>query len=206
MLPQHVLPRDVVLERLNPVFPVLFDSFFTAWDRLQDALGGHEDLSAHLSTSTRAGVVSDMFGHYAMPRLHEEHNAVITRVGRLSQAVIAQQIAIRFKKVDAELLAKNVETANQERIYNQDQTLPGLGPLCSLTFAYLLDSLGQKPVAIYLTCPRTMQANHWIAELWHEGEGRLDLFGTPSDLPDSGEIAPAADVDIKVPDRARKEA
>ena len=205
MIPQHVLPRDDVLTRLKPVFPVLYDSFFTAWERLQGASASHEDLRVHMHRATRASLVSDLFGAYAMPRLHDEHGAIITRNGRLVQAVLGQQMAIRFKKVNHALLSSNVMTANEEAIYNQDQMLPGVGPLCSLTFAYLLDTLGQKVTAIYLTCPKGDKANHWVAELWQEGEGELDLFGTPNDLPD-GDVAPAADVEIKVPERARKNA
>lgn len=157
-----LIDRDEAVEILQPHLQAIYDIIRGGWEDLQKLT---EDEKRKFGPGTRAAIVHDFQvarGIQYFSALGDE-NAYVYELSKLYVFDIEQKIAIRFKKLDRELLSRNQPT-RQVREFRGQQQLPGVEATSNIEAGYVLDELEQEIVWIGLVCPNN-KGTYWEVEL-----------------------------------------
>jgi hypothetical protein len=178
--------RDQVLDEL-PEIAEFRPIMLGAWRRWQDEIpaGTKKDLD----NSTRAIIVHNLTVSEAVKYL--DGIAVMHDKWALKLFTI-RDYAVRFKKLDTELMSRNQET-DQVKAFMAQLPLSGIPAIYHLEVGYVLDKLGTEIAETHVVCPNGFKnAPYWNIELHNDGyelSDVVDLFpeNPPPNSSDNGE-------------------
>jgi len=171
--------RDQVLDELHDAIPEFRPIMAAAWQRWLGDIG--PGTRKDLDNSTRAFIVHNFTIAEAAKRLdgvaeiHDKSALKLFTIG---------DYAIRFKKLDTELMSRNAET-DQVKAFMGQLPLDGIPATYHLEVGYVLNSLGTEITATHVVCPNGYKnVPYWNIELHDDGyelSDVIDLF--PEDQP-----------------------
>lgn len=138
---------------LNPYLDILASCFKDAWDRWKRLEADSTGLGKPLTGRTRASFVNDHIWELIKERLSGKPEIREYERRGLRTVVIAEKVALRFKKLGNNLLASNISTVQQDMLAYQ-QRLEGMeeyGPLVYLTAGYVLNRINSDISDIHVT-------------------------------------------------------
>lgn len=139
---------------LNPYLDIVGTCFKDAWDRWKRLEADPTGLGKSLTARTRASFVNDHIWTLITERLLGKPGIREYQRKGLRTVVITEMVALRFKKLGDNLLARNIPTAQQEQIAFQ-LPLEGMevyGPFVHLTAGYVLNRIKSDIADIHVTC------------------------------------------------------
>ena len=174
--------RDQVLDEL-PEISELRPIMLRAWERWVDEIG--PGTRKDLTDSTRAFMVHDFIVTEAVRSLDgiaKVHDKSALRLFTI------RNYALRFKKLDNELMSRNQETS-QVKAFMGQLPLDGIPAVHNLEVGYVLDRLGTEVVSTNVVCPNGYKnPPHWHIELHDEGYELSDVIDMFPDGPSPNQM------------------
>jgi len=134
---------------------------------LEDFVRDYGPKRHQLSKSSEAFIINDLIrgrlsaayppDASAGPRVHKKGNRFL---------IVDREFNIKAKKLDANLLSRNISTRAVRAFTSQQVYLPGFPEITNLHFGYQV--LGEAELAsarMFLTCPSGAKSNRWAIEV-----------------------------------------
>ena len=172
------------MDMLDEHIPHIQDSIVSGWGRWKSLPA---DVRVDATPRSRASIVHDFIVSHAAKKM----NAKVHDYSDMKLFLLGNKVALRFKKLDGNLLSRNQPTG-QVRDFRAQGSLSGIPSLHNLEAGYILDDLDQEIDGIHIVCPNG-KSNYWSVSI---GEGEIratddDLF-SDSRLNQDDDIKPAS--------------
>lgn len=165
MTQRRIVSREDALGLLARYLPQFDDLLDGAWEYVEQVYADDPSRRVAFNEITKAGMLHDRWCQSAAARFDGDPRVRNIWRGRMLALLIDNRVAVRFKKLGADLCARNIRTPSQERDYFQGQMyLDGLEPIgpTRLIFGYRANAVGTQIASRYLTCPKSWDGNHWV--------------------------------------------
>ena len=153
--------KELIEKTLQPYIDMMHEAITVGWDKYNTQTA---TMSQIFSSRTKPNLIRDFIFEEIRKRVPNYENLRIVKSKGLELLVIDDEkcpLALRFKKLDKNLLAKNTKTQQAELFANQEQ-IDGFFP----TTKYL--NIGYKPndiwteIDCYIALPINQKANGFV--------------------------------------------
>ncbi len=148
---KHILTRDQADELLKPYYDDLLacvQAGLNLFSELPDSL------RAITRSRTLANLLNDAIRKDAEKRFQDDSHVSMNLEHEGALFIFAEKIAVRFKKVGAELVPRNVPTGRQRNIADQQLELPGITIPTVVNLGYRPNILFTEIQSVSLFCRR----------------------------------------------------
>jgi len=162
---RRIVSREDALVLLTDYMSPFDELLDEAWEYVERVYADDATRRVAFNDITKASMLNDRWCQLAAARFDGDQRVRIERRGRMLLLLIDGRVAVRFKKLGADLCARNIRTSSQERDYFQGQMyLDGVEPSSPtrLIYGYRANSVGIEIAGRYLTCPKSWDENHWV--------------------------------------------
>lgn len=149
---QALIPQDAAQSMLTPHIETLVICFHEAWGKWKDVTNTNPAFTAPLAARSRASCVNDHIWNAVVSRFTGVDEVHIVEKNGLRTICIANQLILRFKKLNRKLQSCNIGTA-QQHAFAQQLAIPGIPEATRLTVGYLLDRLQTEIATVVVTLP-----------------------------------------------------
>jgi hypothetical protein len=157
--------KDHSKQILSPLIHKLLDACDIAFEAFQK-----ENYSClyKYSSRTKASILRDYIV-FEMKRLEDEYaNVRCVNKSGLTVLAIDEEVALRIKKMDKNLLTSNHSTTQSLAFESQQLNLPGIEGVTYLNLGYVMNKTGTNIDGVYITCPNGYKSIAWFIRLDEE--------------------------------------